>query len=115
MEIRGQLVGRTMWGKAETWKEDKKGIFEDVRKKLQQIKDFIGEKDFALGHLSILDFLIQEFSYYVEKIFPEEYENFPFFHRIRTNFNELPKIKAYYQREDAIKGPFIAGQANLMF
>ena len=104
-----------MWGKAETWKEEKGKIFEGVRKKLQQVKEFIGEKDFALGHLSYLDFLIQQFSYYVEKIFPEEYEKFPFFDRIRKNFNELPKIKAYYEREDAIKGPFIAGEANLMF
>ena len=65
--------------------------------------------------MSYLDFIIQEFANYVENIYPEEYGKYGFLEKIKTNFENLEKIKKYYEREDAIKGPFIAGKANLMF
>lgn len=39
--------------------------------KLEEIAKFYGEKDFALGYLTLVDFQVSEFSFYVEKLAPE--------------------------------------------
>ncbi len=77
---------------------------------------FVGEKDFALGYLTFADFLLAEFSHYVEKLYPEEYANLKWLHRIRENFNNLPEIKDYYSKETAMKGPFVPeGMGSIPF
>ena len=40
-------------------------------------------KEFLMGYLTIIDFFIAEGTFYLEKLFPEEYKNYPNHHRIR--------------------------------
>ena len=46
-------------------------------------------------------------------MYPNEKVNYPFWPRIRHNFESLPEIKAYYQRPTAIKQPFLPPMAAL--
>ena len=86
-------------------------LLEKHRPKLNYIKDFIGDKQFALGYLTLADFYLAEQLAYFEALFPSEHKNFAFWWRIRHNFEELPQIKAYYKREDAITGPYLPPSA----
>lgn len=83
--------------------------------KLEQLAVFYGEKEFALGYLTLADFHMSEFSYYVEKLSPETYEKFGFLKRLRTAFEKLPEIKKYYEQPTATKGPFLPPIAALPF
>jgi glutathione S-transferase len=64
--------------------------------KLEELQKFVGENKFALGYLTLADFIVSEDSHYIERLFPEEYAKFPFLQRIRDEFNSLPEIAAYY-------------------
>jgi glutathione S-transferase len=64
--------------------------------KLEELQKFVGENKFALGYLTLADFIVSEDSHYIERLFPEEYAKFPFLQRIRDEFNSLPEIVAYY-------------------
>ena len=86
-----------------------------MRPKLELVAKFIGNKDWALGYLTVTDFWLAEFSHYFEKTFPEEYKKFPFFQTIRERFEALPEIKTYYQQEKAVKGPFTTPTAKVQF
>lgn len=88
---------------------------EKAKVKLDLMKKFIGEKPFALGYLTIFDFKIAEYSNYLEKIAPETFKEYEFLARIRENFNNLPEIKAYYEKEDSMKGPFTGQSAAIQF
>ena len=88
---------------------------EKAKVKLDLMKKFIGEKPFALGYLTIFDFKIAEYSNYLEKIAPETFKEYEFLARIRENFNNLPEIKAYYEKEDCMKGPFTGKSAAIQF
>lgn len=57
--------------------------------------------------MTLVDFIVAELSNHFEKIYPEEYKNYPSLQRIRDNFNNLPEIKEYYDSPNAIKGPFL--------
>ena len=61
-------------------------VIQKYKPKLELLNKFIGEKNFALGYLTLADFFIAEDSYYIERVFPEEFKAFPFLHRIRENF-----------------------------
>jgi len=78
-----------------------------VRSKFDSIKHFIGDKQFALGYLTLVDFILAENLYYFEHLYPHEKANYGFWWRIRHNFEALPEIKAYYTRPDAMKEPFL--------
>ena len=54
------------------------------------ISKFIGEKDWALGYLTLPDFVFSETSNHIEKIAPELYAKYGFLKRIRENFENLP-------------------------
>lgn len=54
--------------------------------KLDELAKFYGERDFALGYLTIVDFQVAEFSYYIEKLAPELLQKYSFFKRVRTAF-----------------------------
>ena len=62
------------------------------------ISNFVGEKDWAIGYLTLVDFIIAENSNLIEKIAPELYQKYGFLKRIRDNVNNLPEVKAYYER-----------------
>ena len=83
--------------------------------KLEQLAAFYGEKDFALGYLTLADFAINEFAYYLEKTSPETFEKFGFLKRLRAAFEGLPEIKKYYEQESALKGPFLPSFAAIPF
>ena len=46
---------------------------------------------------------------------PELFKEFEFFGRTRKAFNNLPEIKAYYEKEDSVKGPFTGKKAPIQF
>ena len=64
--------------------------------KLDEYAKCYGQKDFALGYLTLADFYIVEGSYHIEKIFPQVYAKYPFLKRVRTVFENLPEIRTYY-------------------
>lgn len=59
------------------------GILEKSKPKFELLNKFYGEKDFALGYLTLIDFLAAEYGYWLEKIAPEYFASFPFFKRTR--------------------------------
>lgn len=97
---------RVLFGDA-AWKDNKAPILEKIRPKLDFIKAFVGEKSFALGYLTLVDFVLSERSYFLEEIFPEVRNDYRFLWRIRHNFEQLPGIQAYYRRPDAVAEPFV--------
>lgn len=84
-----------------------KETWEKVQPKLQYFEKFVGDKEWALGYLTLVDFQISELANYFEKLYPEEYKTFPSVDRIKNGVNNLEKVKEYYQRENSIKGPFL--------
>lgn len=88
---------------------------EKITPKIEQLAKFYGDKEFALGYLTLIDFQLAEFSYYVEKLAPELYNKHEFLKRLRTAFENLPEIKKYYEQETALKGPFIPPIAAVPF
>jgi len=58
----------------------------------------VGDKKFALGYLTLVDFHLAENLYYFETLYPHEKTHFAFWWRIRDNFNALPEISAYYEK-----------------
>ena len=92
-----------------------KAATEKVLPKFDELAKFYGDKDFALGYLTLADFQYAEFSYYVEKLAPEVYAKYEFLKRVRTAFEALPEIKKYYEQESATKGPFLPPVAAIAF
>ena len=89
-------IGPLFWDKE--WEAKFPAALEKSLPKIQKIADFYGEKEFALGYVTLADFHLSEFSYYFEKIAPEEYAKFPFAKRVREAFENLPEIKKYYEQ-----------------
>jgi hypothetical protein len=63
--------------------------------------------------LTLADFVVAENSHYIERIYPEEFKNFPFLLRIRQQFESLPQTIAYYAKPTAFKGRFFPEYAAL--
>lgn len=108
-----QHIGPLFWNK--DWQAALPAALEKAAPKLELLNQFYGEKKFALDYLTVADFQIAEFSYYVEKIAPELYAKNPFLARTRAAFEALPQIKKYYEQESAVKGPFIPPQGAVSF
>ncbi len=53
-------------------------MLEKSKTKLDQIQNFIGDRQWALGYLTIADFEIAEASYYFEALYSDEYASWPF-------------------------------------
>lgn len=86
---------------------------EKARSKFDYIKHFIGDKEFALGYLTLVDFLLAENLYYFEALYPSERKNYGFWWRIRHNVESLPGVRAYYTRPDHVSLPFVPPFAAL--
>lgn len=106
-------IGPLFWDK--DWEGKIKGVLEKATPKLDELAKFYGEKDFALGYLTLADFQIAEFSHYIERISPETFGKYGFLKRVRTAFENLPEIKKYYEQETATKGPFLPPIAAIPF
>jgi glutathione S-transferase len=89
------------------WEQSKAEILPKVLPKIDYLKNFIGDRPFALGYLTLVDFYLSEYLYYFETIYPTERHTYSFWWRIRRNFEELPGVRAYYTRPDAIAEPFL--------
>lgn len=88
-------------------------LMEKYKPKLEYLQKFIGSKEWAMGYLTLIDFIIAEDSNYIEAVYPEEAKTFSFLKRIRENFNKLPEIQAYYNSEKSFKGRFYPESAFL--
>ena len=74
--------------------------------KAECLDRFYGGKSTALGYLTLADFYVTELSYYIEKLVPSYYETQPVWRRCREGLEAVPQIRAYYESEGAVKGPF---------
>lgn len=110
LEITGAVKGLFFNKEHETAKGP---LIEKYTPKLEQLSKFVGDKSFALGYLTLADFIIAEDSNFLEAVFPEESKAWPFLKRIRENFNKLPEIEAYYKSDSAFKGRFYPATAFL--
>ncbi len=97
------------------WETKVPALIEKFTPKLNELAKFFGERDHALGYLTLADFHVAEFSHYVEKITPDLYAKNEFLKRVRTAFENLPEIKAYYEKPTATKGPFVPPTAAIQF
>ena len=79
---------------------------EKARDKLNYIREFVGDKPFVMGYLTLVDFYLADYLYLFETLYPSERKHFEFWWRIRKNFEALPEIQAYYKRKDAVVLPF---------
>lgn len=77
------------------------------------VQKFYGDKEYAVGYLTVADFLFAELSYYIKTIAKEIYEKSPFFEKVKNTVEGLPEVKGYYEREGAIKYPFLPPSANV--
>lgn len=78
---------------SENYKEEVKQVPSKVEKKLQFCQNLYGDKNFALGYLTLADFIIAENSYYIKEISEELYNKYPFLDRVRKSIEELPEVK----------------------
>lgn len=97
------------------WKTKVGDLIAKGEPKLAEMAKLYGEKDFALGYLTLADFVIAEFSYYVEHVTPENFAKFEFLKRVRNAVESLPEIKKYYESANAMKGPFLPPIAAIQF
>lgn len=96
--------------------ELKDSLFEKIRPKITQLCKFNGNKEWLLGYLTLVDFLLVEIAYYIEQVYPALYAKEPFLKELRNRFNALPEIKKYYEKPDAVKAPFVSpAMANIKF
>jgi glutathione S-transferase len=92
-----------------TTAEAKAAVLEKVKPKFDYLKEFVGEREFTIGYLTLADFLLSERLYLIEALAPHFRKEYKFLWRIRHNFEQLPGIRAYYDRPDAVAEPFIPG------
>jgi glutathione S-transferase len=89
------------------WEHAKNEIFPKIKPKIEYLKEFVGDREYALGYLTLADFYLAEYLYFFETLFPAEHRHYAFWWRIRHNFEELAGVKAYYLRPDAVVEPFV--------
>ena len=70
---------------------DKVRLFDNkVKAKIHELEHYIGNKEFAIGYLTLADFKLAEASYYFEKMYPEHLKKFEGIIKIRKNLEALP-------------------------
>lgn len=98
---------------SDKFNEDKEKIFaEKIKAKVDRIYTLLGKNDWLLGYLTVADFKIAEAVNYFEGIWPQHIKEYPELLKLRERFNNLPEIKAYYERPNAIKGPHLPPTAK---
>ena len=89
------------------WEDEKTAVFYKLKSKLDKIEKFINWKATSLGYLTLADFFISEFSYYVEKLFPADYKKYKSMQNIRNTIENLEQVKNYYSQENAVQAAFL--------
>lgn len=94
--------------------EDKAKVFADkVKPKLELLYKFLLFKDWLIGYLTYADFQLAELVNYLNGIWPDDIrQHFSKFLALRDRFNALEPIKSYYEKEDAVKAPFLPPNAK---
>jgi glutathione S-transferase len=98
---------------SERYEDERKVAVPKLEKPLQRCQGFYGDKNLALGYLTLPDFVLGETAYYIREISPELYNKFPFLERVRAAVEALSEVQAYYKREGAIREPFVLGASGL--
>jgi glutathione S-transferase len=92
----------------EKFDEVKEKVFTDkIKPKLDNIQKFLGDKDWLMGYLTLADFKLAEPLNYVEGIWPDHFKEYPKLSVLKSRFNQLPEIQAYYAHEDYGKAPLM--------
>lgn len=71
-------VAYTGAGMEKTWKE--------LQPKMEYLSKYKGKREWLFGYLTLADFLLVEMSYYLEKLYPQEFKNFFFLLASRISF-----------------------------
>ena len=82
---------------SETFAENKPKNIEKVKPKLDLIEKFYGEKEFALGYPTIIDFFVAEFSCHIKGLDKGLYDSYPHLARVNGGVNNLAEIKEFYE------------------
>ena len=67
---------------SETFADSLPLTVEKIKPKIELVNKFYGEKEFALGYITIVDFLFAELSYYIREVSKELYEKCPSWDRV---------------------------------
>lgn len=98
---------------SENYEAEIPATLESMKRKLGLVQKFYGDKQFALGYLTLPDLEFAELAYYIRTLSQEFYSSFPFLENVRVAVSELPEIKSYYDRNNAVNGPFMPPNCNL--
>lgn len=85
-----------------------------INPNMKRLATFRGNREFVFDRITLVDFVLAELSHFIEGVFPNEYKNLQFLHDHRQSFHSIPEIKTYYEREDAVKGPFVHHEKALI-
>lgn len=66
------------------WNKKVEEVAGKLTPKLDEFAKFYGQKDFALGYLTLADFYVAESSYHLEKIAPTVFAKYSFLKKVRT-------------------------------
>ena len=114
ISIIGQIAGGVkglFWNKEH--ETARVGVLEKFSPKLDLLEKTLGGKDFALGYLTLVDFIIAEDSYYIEAVFPGQFKKWSFLGKIRDSVNGVESTKAYYSSAKGFKGDFFPSYAQI--
>ena len=67
----------------------KTGHYYKNKSRYEKIEKYLTGKKFVLGYLTLADFYVAEGSFYLEKLFPDEYTKFKSIHKIRELVENL--------------------------
>lgn len=84
----------------ENFEENHPKTIEKIKPKVELLQKFYGDKEFALGYPTVPDFFIAEISYYLKKVSEELYNKAPHLKKVAEAINNLPEVKAYYEKEE---------------
>ena len=87
---------------APDFEESRKKLFETVEQKLNYLNSCIGGKDYLLGRLTYVDFVLNVVYGYFRLFYPHEYSKWGKIERVYQNVNELPQVAAYYKSSEGI-------------
>ena len=94
--------------------EKQKGaVSEKVSNWLKELEKFIDGKELTFGYLTVIDFYLAEVDEFVKVVFPELKEKYEFLGKIRQSVEAIPEVMKYYERENAVKGPYLPPSAQI--
>jgi hypothetical protein len=85
----------------------KVGHFYKIKTNIERFDKSIRGSGTFLSYLTIADFFLAEYSYYIEKLYTAEFVKYTNLISVRDYIMELPKVKEYSSREGAIVTPFL--------